>query len=140
MDRNMTLKIDPETMDIPIDEDGNMVLIYGDETTAQCVRLTLLTWKGGFPLVEREAALPREKGGFPLDESHGTDYERIFGRRRSDLESDEVEEVLREAIFQETDVEQIDQLDAETDGRELNVAFSGTLYSGQTISMEVTQQ
>ena len=67
-------------------------------------------------------------------------YERIFGRRRSDLESDEVEEVLREAIFQETDVEQIDQLDAETDGRELNVAFSGTLYSGQTISMEVTQQ
>ena len=86
MDRNMTLKIDPETMDIPIDEDGNMVLIYGDETTAQCVRLTLLTWKGGFP----------------LDESHGTDYERIFGRRRSDLESDEVEEVLREAIFQET--------------------------------------
>lgn len=124
MDRNMTLKIDPETMDIPIDEDGNMVLIYGDETTAQCVRLTLLTWKGGFP----------------LNESHGTDYERIFGRRRSDLESDEVEEVLREAIFQETDVEQIDQLDAETDGRELNVAFSGTLYSGQTISMEVTQQ
>ena len=40
----MTLKIDPETMDIPIDEDGNMVLIYGDETTAQCVRLSLLTW------------------------------------------------------------------------------------------------
>ena len=37
----MTLKIDPETMDIPLDEDGNMVLIYGDETTAQCVRLTL---------------------------------------------------------------------------------------------------
>ena len=110
MDRNMTLKIDPETMDIPLDEDGNMVLIYGDETTAQCVRLTLLTWKGGFP----------------LDESHGTDYERIFGRRRSDL--------------QETDVEQIDQLDAETDGRELSVTFSGTLYSGQTISMEVTQQ
>ena len=103
MDRNMTLKIDPETMDIPLDEDGNMVLIYGDETTAQCVRLTLLTWKGGFPL-------------------------------------DEVEEVLREAIFQETDVEQIDQLDAETDGRELSVTFSGTLYSGQTISMEVTQQ
>ena len=86
MDRNMTLKIDPETMDIPLDEDGNMVLIYGD------------------------------------------------------LENDEVEEVLREAIFQETDVEQIDQLDAETDGRELSVAFSGTLYSGQTISMEVTQQ
>lgn len=124
MDRNMTLKIDPETMDIPLDEDGNMVLIYGDETTAQCVRLTLLTWKGGFP----------------LDESHGTDYERIFGRRRSDLENDEVEEVLREAIFQETDVEQIDQLDAETDGRELSVTFSGTLYSGQTISTEVTQQ
>ena len=48
-------------------------------------------------------------------------------------------QVLREAIFQETDVEQIDQLDAETDGRELSVAFSGTLYSGQTISMEVTQ-
>ena len=138
MDRNMTLKIDPETMDIPLDEDGNMVLIYGDETTAQCVRLTLLTWKGGWPAftkpIESPAVVEKE------DLSHGTDYERIFGRRRSDLENDEVEEVLREAIFQETDVEQIDQLDAETDGRELNVAFSGTLYSGQTISMEVTQQ
>ena len=124
MDRNMTLKIDPETMDIPLDEDGDTDLSDGAETTPTTARTTRPTWKGGFP----------------LDESHGTDYERIFGRRRSDLESDEVEEVLREAIFQETDVEQIDQLDAETDGRELSVTFSGTLYSGQTISMEVTQQ
>lgn len=124
MDRNMTLKIDPETMDIPIDENGDMTLIYGDETTAQCVRLTLLTWKGGFP----------------LDGSHGTEYDRILGRKRSELEEDEVEEVLRDAILQETDVEQIDQLDATIDGRGLEVAFSGTLYSGQSISMEVRQQ
>lgn len=122
MDKNLTLKIDPDTMDIPFDADGNMILIYGDETTAQCVRLTLLTWKGGFP----------------LDESHGTDYQRIFGRRRSDLEDDEIEEVLREAIFQETDVEQIDQLAVGIDGRDLNAAFSGTLYGGRTISMEVS--
>lgn len=124
MDRNMTLKIDPDTMDIPIDENGDMALIYGDETTAQCVRLTLLTWKGGFP----------------LDGSHGTEYDRILGRKRSELEEDEVEEVLRDAILQETDVEQIDQLDATIDGRGLEVAFSGTLYSGQSISMEVRQQ
>lgn len=101
------------------------------------------TWCSSTATKPRRSAsgLPFSHGraASPLDESHGTDYERIFGRRRSDLENDEVEEVLREAIFQETDVEQIDQLDAETDGRELSVAFSGTLYSGQTISMEVTQ-
>lgn len=50
MERNKTLRIDPETMDIPIDENGDMEYIYGDDTTAQCVRLTLLTWKGTFPL------------------------------------------------------------------------------------------
>ena len=124
VDRNMTLKIDPETMDIP----------------------PRRRWEHGAHLRRRNHGAVRPaypshmEGWLPLDESHGTDYERIFGRRRSDLENDEVEEVLREAIFQETDVEQIDQLDAETDGRELSVAFSGTLYSGQTISMEVTQQ
>ena len=100
------------------------------------------TWCSSTATKPRRSAsgLPFSHGRAASLSTRGTDYERIFGRRRSDLENDEVEEVLREAIFQETDVEQIDRLDAETDGRELSVAFSGTLYSGQTISMEVTQQ
>lgn len=122
MERNMTLRIDPETMDIPLDAEGNMELIYGDDTTAQCVRLTLLTWKGGFP----------------LDESHGTDYERVLGRKRAELEPDEADEVIREAVFQEGDVAQIDDLKTDSSGRSLGVELSATLYGGQTISMEVT--
>ena len=67
MERNKTLRIDPETMDIPIDENGDMEYVYGDDTTAQCVRLTLLTWKGTFPLDEthgtvRARSRPEERG------------------------------------------------------------------------------
>ncbi|OPZ65883.1 MAG: hypothetical protein BWY85_00242 [Firmicutes bacterium ADurb.Bin506] len=122
MERNKTIRIDPETMDIPLDAEGNMELIYGDETTAQCVRLTLLTWLKGFP----------------LDETHGTDYERVLGRKRADLEDDEVDEVIRDAVFQEGDVAQIDALETDKSGRSLSVGLTATLYSGRQISMEVT--
>ena len=47
--RNMTLKIDPDSMDLVMDDGGNFALIYGDETTAQAVRLTLQAWEGDFP-------------------------------------------------------------------------------------------
>lgn len=122
MERNKTLRIDPETMDIPIDENGDMEYIYGDDTTAQCVRLTLLTWKGTFP----------------LDETHGTEYECVLGRRNAELEPDEVDEVIREAVFQETDVAQVDSLETDRSGRSLSVELAATLYSGQKISMEVS--
>jgi len=120
--RNMTLRIDPSTRDIPLDDEGSMELIYGDDTTAQAVRLTLQTWKEEFP----------------LDTTHGTEYDRILGKKPHELEEDEVGEVIREAIFQETDVAQVGSLETAINGRALSVAFTGTLYSGQTISTEVT--
>lgn len=120
--RNKTIRIDPESRDIVLDEHGNMEMIYADETTAQCVRLTLQTW-----ITE-----------FPLDVTHGTDYSRVLGKKASELEEDEVEEVLRDAILQEQDVAQVDSIAAEIEGRGMAASFKGTLYSGQTISTEVT--
>ena len=92
--RNMTLKIDPDSMDLVMDDGGDFALIYGDETTAQAVRLTLQAWEGDFP----------------LDESHGTEWGQILGRKPSDLGDDEAAEVIRKAIFQEDDVQQAQQL------------------------------
>lgn len=122
MDENMTLLIDPETRDLVIDEQGLMLLVYGDETTAQCVRLTLQTWIGEFF----------------LDLTHGTEYERILGKKPHELPTDEIGEVLRAAIFQEGDVEHIDDITAEIAEKEITAAFAATLYSGRIISMEVT--
>jgi hypothetical protein len=121
--RNKALNIDPETRDLTFDEDGIMEEIYGDVTTAQAIRLTLQTWKAEFF----------------LDETHGTLYERIMGKKTHELEPDEVEEVMREAIFQETDVAQIDRIDAvlDSENRQATADFSARLYSGQIISMEV---
>ena len=121
--RNMTLKIDPDSMDLTMDDGGNFALIYGDETTAQAVRLTLQAWEGDFP----------------MDESHGTAWGQILGRKLSDLGDDEAAEVVRKAIFQEDDVRQVDTLSIEQSGvRGIDVTFAGTLYSGRTISTEVS--
>ena len=123
MERNRTVYIDPDTRDLAFDGEGMLRELYGDETSAQCVRLTLMAWKADFP----------------LDESHGTDYERILGQRLSDLTDDSVDEVIRAAIFQEEDVTQVDSISHAVDGRHMDIEFTGTLSSGQTISMEVTQ-
>jgi len=120
-DSNMTLNIDPETRDLTFDEDGLIERIFCDMTSAQCVRLTLQT----------------HKNEFFLDTTHGTEYERILGKKPYELANDEAEEVYREAIFQESDVAQIDRLKADIDGRHITAEFSGRLYSGQIISMEV---
>ena len=82
---DFTLRIDPQTRDIVFDEDGMLETISGDEATAQAVRQTLLVYKGEFPLVP----------------SHGTDYEKIMGKKPNELEDDEVPEVIREGVFQE---------------------------------------
>lgn len=120
-DENMTLRIDPETRDLVLDENGDMEQIYGDETTAQSVRLTLQTWKGEFF----------------LDTTHGTEYDRILGKKPHELPQDEVGEVLREAIFQETDVAQVDDVSAEIGDKAVSAAFDATLNSGRKIGMEV---
>lgn len=122
MKDNMSIYIDPETLDLDFDDAGIMRQTFGDETTAQAVRATLQVYKGEFP----------------LDISHGTNYERIMGKKPHELEADEIPEVLREAIFQEEAVAQVDSLEFEpAKGRSLSVSFTGTLTNGGTISMEV---
>ena len=60
---NITLKIDQETQDLVLDDSGSLELIGDAETVAQCVRLTLETFKGEWF----------------LDTDHGTDYDQIIG-------------------------------------------------------------
>ena len=118
---NMTLLINPETRDLEFDDDGIMERIYDDETTMQSIRLTLQTWKNEFF----------------LDTTHGTEYERILGMKTHELPPDEIGEVLREAIFQEGEVSQINSVIAKINGRTVESEFDATLYSGRIISMEV---
>lgn len=122
MEDNYTLKIDPSTRDICFDDDGNLELVSGDDTTAQAVRLTLQVWKGEFPFVP----------------SHGTDYEKIMGKKRHELAEDEVAEVIREGVFQEPEVSEVDSVDYELTGRELTVSMTGKLSNGNTITSEVS--
>jgi len=121
-DNNMTLYIDPTDRDLQIDNSGIMQTITGDDTAAQCVRLTLQTW-----LAE-----------FDLDATHGTEYDRILGKRPHELAADEVGEVLRAAILQEPCVAQVDSTSAETAAKTVTATFGATLSSGRKISMEVT--
>lgn len=122
MDEDMTLLIDPETRDLVFDEGGNFVKIYGADATVQNVRHALLTWKAEFF----------------ADLVHGTDYERIMGTNQSEIDINEIQDVVREAIFQEDEVSRIDTLNVSYDGRNVTAEFSATLVSGETIASEVT--
>lgn len=122
MEDNYTLRIDPESRDITFDTDGMMETVAGDDTTAQAVRLTLQTWLGEFALVP----------------SHGTDYEAIMGKKPKDLTEDEIPEVVRAAIFQEPEVEEVEEVTYTQAGRSLDIFFVGRLSNGNIISSEVT--
>ena len=120
--RNMTLLIDPETRDLVFDSNGCFKKIYDSDTTIQNVRHALLTWKGEFF----------------ADETHGTDYDRIFGLNQNEIEDSTVKEVIREAVFQEPDVARINTLTVTYEKRSITAAFSATLVNGETINLEVT--
>ena len=122
MNDDFTLRIDPQTRDIVFDEDGMLETISGDEATAQAVRQTLLVYKGEFPLVP----------------SHGTDYEKIMGKKPNELEDDEVPEVIREGVFQEPEVTEVDGVEFNIAGRSMDISVSGRLASGNTITAEVS--
>lgn len=122
MQDNWTLKIDPESRDLILDDAGALETISGDETTAQAVRLTLEVYRGEFP----------------FDPTHGTEYERIMGKKRSELEDDEIPEVIRDAVFQEPQVAEVSAVDYELVGRGLEVSVTGRLQSGDTITTEVS--
>lgn len=119
---NMTLLIDPESRDLVFDTDGSFKKIYGDDTTVQNVRHTLLAWKAEFF----------------ADETHGTDYESIVGQSMNDVDDDEIKEVIREAVFQDPDVSQIDSISVSYEGRTITVELTATLSDGEKIALEVT--
>ena len=122
MDEDMTLLIDPETRDLVFDGGGNFVKIYGADTTVQNVRHALLTWKAEFF----------------ADLVHGTDYERIMGTNQNEIDINEIQDIVREAIVQEDEGSRIDTLTVSYDGRSVTAEFSATLVSGETIELEVT--
>lgn len=119
---NMTLRIDPETRDLVFGEDGSFQKIYRTDTTLQNVRHALRTWKKEFF----------------ADPEHGTGYERIVGTNQNEIDLEEIEEIIREAVFQEPDVSRIDELDVSYDGRSVSAAFTAVLADGEKISLEVT--
>lgn len=114
--------IDPETRDLVFDEAGSFKMIYDADTTVQNVRHALLTWKAEFF----------------ADETHGTDYERIMGVRQNDIDQGEVEEIIREAVFQEPNVSRIDEISISYEKRSISVEISAVLTSGEKIRLGVT--
>ena len=122
MDEDMTLLIDLETRDLVFDEGGNFVRSTVLIRPSRNVRHALLTWKAEFF----------------ADLVHGTDYERIVGTNQNEINTDEIQDVVREAIFQENEVSRIDTLNVSYDGRNVTAEFSATLVSGETIALEVT--
>lgn len=122
MEENMTLLIDPETRDLVFDDDWSFTRIFGADTTVQNVRHALLTWKAEFF----------------ADLVHGTDYERIVGTNQNEIDTNEEQDIIREAIFQEDDVSRIDSISTSYDGRSVTSEFTATLVNGETITSEVT--
>lgn len=119
---NYTLKIDPNSRDLVLNDDGMMELVFGDDSSAQAVRLTLEAWKGEFP----------------FDPTHGTEYDRIAGKKSRELSEDEVPEVIRDAVLQETTVSEVDTVEYDISDRNLEVSVTGTLTTGGVITTEVS--
>ena len=117
---NDAWKIDPDTRDLCFDKDGILKTVSDQEAAVQGVRMALTACKGDFDLVPE----------------HGTDYEQIMG-----VEADEetMDEVVREAIFQEDRISAIDELSVSTANRTVEINFTGTLNNGEKISMEVNE-
>lgn len=116
---NITLKIDPDTNDFVFDNDGIMETVEDNETYAQNVRMALKAWKDNFEL------LP----------DHGTDYVSVLEKQAS---AEEIEEVIREAIFQEDAMLSVDEISfEELENRHIKIGFTGVLIDETPISMEV---
>lgn len=118
---NMTLYLNPDTFDLEFDENGYFKKIYGDDTTAQNVRNTLLTWKKEFF----------------TDLTHGTAYEKIMGKNQNEINQDEIEEILREAVLQEVGVYRVDDIESTYNGRTIEATVIATLKNGEKIKLEV---
>ena len=61
-----------------------------------------------------------------------------MGKKPKDLTEDEIPEVVRAAIFQEPEVEEVEEVTYTQAGRSLDIFFVGRLSNGNIISSEVT--
>ena len=116
---NTTLQLDLDTRDL-VFADGDLKLVHGDDTVAQCARCALLTWLGEWD----------------FDATVGVDYDVIFNAEG--ITDMEIERVITAAIYQETDVRSVDSMAVTRTQRGITVSFSATLVSGATISSEVS--
>lgn len=114
------LKLAQDTRDLCFDKGGIMETLEDGEAIAQNIRNNLLTWQGEFE----------------LNTDHGTDWARVVGRPIG-AALDEADDVLRKSIFQEPYVREIDTITPKVDGRSLGAEFTGTLYDGSTVRLEV---
>lgn len=110
---NMTLEISQKG-DLVIGEDGIMQTIGGTDTTAQNIRMTLKAGKEDFPLVP----------------GHGTEYGTVF---KEGADERTIREAYREAIFQETDIAQINKLSVKVDGRKISMSFEAATEKGTEV-------
>lgn len=119
---NLTLMIDPKTQDLIFDETGSFIKTYENNTVIQNIRHVLLTWKNEFF----------------ADTTHGTAYEQIYGINQNGIDNDEVNEIIRDAVFQEPKVSRIDSLEISYDKRTITIMLSLTLVDGENVNLEVT--
>lgn len=117
------LKLDPESRDLCFDEEGILDHLEDAEAISQNIRNNLNTWKGEFE----------------LETSHGTEWEKVVGLPASGME-DVSDDVLRRSIFQEPYVREIESLSSTLVGRTIQAEFSGTLYDGSTVRVEVKNE
>ena len=61
-----------------------------------------------------------------------------MGKKPNELEDDEVPEVIREGVFQEPEVTEVDGVEFNIAGRSMDISVSGRLASGNTITSEVS--
>lgn len=115
------LKLDDER-DLCFDENGDMESLYDAEAIAQNVTNELRAWKGEFP----------------LDLSHGMDWESVVAQPPDEAQA-EADDAARTAIFHEPYVQTIDELEITTAERQLTIDYTGTLYDGSTIRLEVSK-
>jgi len=116
----LKLELENDTRDIMFDEDGLLETIEGDAATAQNITNTLNAWKPEFI----------------LDETHGTEYDRILSHDYYDVSGGEAEEAYREAILQENRVSIIKNLEVPVGDRAAEATFEAELASGTLIRKE----
>ena len=117
------LKLSQDSRDLCFDENGSLETLEDGEAIAQNIRNNLLTWKGEFD----------------LNTDHGTDWKRVAGLP-PDEAADLADDVIRRSVFQEPYVREIDRIIPQLEGRTLGADFTGKLYDGSTVRVEVKSE